>query len=668
MYVISTSYDIEGQTLEVELGCRLVLIALTEEIDSLLALTPVVLDVAQTTYSNCSAAIASAGQYVYQDNTGTLVVGTFFDGDSSSSLVSGEWISILGVTTTSVQPLLGTEAIPDSIDLSYQVPSDGLNQDGQGRIDITETESYYFLRYPATRFVRNGYSRDLSTGEIILKTPVWVNSARYTPAPSSSSSCGNGPSQPGNETGYWSLACLDNWETVQDVLYLPAVGFQTSRTEYDGPGSQVSQVYSEARGPLVEMNEQYYADKYAYCRSLYAVACLPDGNCPIEGMETGLLGYSLTTNYYGDANELVRTIQDNYTTTLSAAQPTDWRSGVNNGAPQNFVSGLSTTDMFRESRVDTTYYQEGTVNVQRVDTYTSNARARGTGLNGDMDALQGIKTVQIRRSSTITTIDVAPDRLNSATTSTKQESTDIRLFSGRYEDTPSEAGPYVLREQIPVPLLLETQNEIQQAVNTYSDYLERFVKGDAFGLQIGEGLREDIASSWNPGVSFRYYDPSSDQVLAMRMDATVWGVDVNESALVTNGVWIGVSNGSVTIPRNLQGNSRPAVDGPSEPAPLPVPPSIEGEDSVDSGTYAWTVDVYFSTGCSADSFGNDGVTPIPPGATDLKVQLMTGISVSGLIVGPGDLIETENNGSIPLESLGNLVVVDATVVNADLFA
>ena len=36
LHVISTSYDIEGQTLEVELGCRLVLIALTEA----LALNP----------------------------------------------------------------------------------------------------------------------------------------------------------------------------------------------------------------------------------------------------------------------------------------------------------------------------------------------------------------------------------------------------------------------------------------------------------------------------------------------------------------------------------------------------------------------------------------------------------------------------------------------------
>ena len=68
------------------------------------------------------------------------------------------------------------------------------------------------------------------------------------------------------------------------------------------------------------------------------------------------------------------------------------------------------------------------------------------------------------------------------------------------------------------------------------------------------------------------------------------------------------------------------------------------------------------------SFGNDGITPIPPAESDFKVQLMTGVAVSGLIVGPGDLIETENNGSIPLENLGNLVIVNATVVVPDLFA
>ena len=157
LYVISTAYNIESEQLDVELGCRLVLMALTEEIDALVALSPVTLDVAQTTYQNCSAAFASLGQYVYQDNTGALVTGEFFDGDGYDGVASGEWLSILGLTTTAVSPLQSSGAIPDIINLSYQAPSDGLNEDGKGRVDTTETESYYFTRYPAMRFARRGY-------------------------------------------------------------------------------------------------------------------------------------------------------------------------------------------------------------------------------------------------------------------------------------------------------------------------------------------------------------------------------------------------------------------------------------------------------------------------------------------------------------------------------
>lgn len=666
LYVISTSYDVESEELTVELGCRLVLIALTEEIDSLVALVPISLDIAQTTYSNCSAAFASAGQYVFQDNTGALVTGTFFEGDSYSGVAAGNWLSVLGVTTTSVQPLSGSDAIPDQIALSYQVPADGLNEDEQGRVDTETTTSYYFTQYPAVRFTRKGFTR-AATGEITYKSPVWnsVDNYAVTPSSSGSSSCGNAPDSP--EYGYWSLVCLSNWETVQTNLYVPATRTQTSVTEYAGPGSQVSRTFETVYGPAIEANGQYYSDKYAYCRSINAVLCLPDGDCPLEGMEQVQLAYSQTLNYYGEANELVRTVTDNYATKLSAAQPNDWRSGVNNGVPQDFNQNMSLA-MFRESRTDTTYYQEGSVNVQKTVTHTSTARARSTGLNGNLDALSGIRTVTVRRSSSTSSVDLAPDRLNTATTSTETEETSIRLFSGRYQGSPSEAGPYILKEQIPVPLLFESESEIASAVGVYSNYLERFVKGDSFGLQIGEALRGDVVSGWRPGMTFRYYDPSKDRLLAMRMDATAWGVSVDESGFVTNGVWIGESNGSVVIPNNLRGNSTPNLDGPATPAPPTNLPSVDDETSVDSGSFAWDVNVFFSTGAQMRAFGNDGIVPVLPEIFTSEVQSMLGIYVSGTIVGPGGLLETENNGSVPLSELGNLVTVDAVIIDEDIFS
>jgi len=99
-----------------------------------------------------------------------------------------------------------------------------------------------------------------------------------------------------------------------------------------------------------------------------------------------------------------------------------------------------------------------------------------------------------------------------------------------------------------------------------------------------------------------------------------------------------------------------------------VPPAIDGETSVDSGAFAWKVDVHFGTAVNAVTFGNDGVIPSLPASYNETPQLMTGIMVTGVVVGPGDLLETESNGSVPLEDNGNLIVVGATIVTEDLFA
>jgi len=154
LYVTSTSYSVEDETLEVELGCRLSLMSLTEDIDNLVPLVPVKLDIAQTTFSNCSAAFASVGQYVYQDNTGALQTGTFFDGDTYTQTAEGEWVSVLGVTALSVSPLAGSETVPDEIKLAYQVPIGVLDEDNKDKVETVTTESYYFLKYPASIFSR----------------------------------------------------------------------------------------------------------------------------------------------------------------------------------------------------------------------------------------------------------------------------------------------------------------------------------------------------------------------------------------------------------------------------------------------------------------------------------------------------------------------------------
>jgi hypothetical protein len=640
LYVISTSYDPQNNQLTVDLGCRLALAALTEEVDALVALSPIHLDVAQRTYSNVSAAFASAGQYLFQDNQGNLVSGTFFDGDSTESTAQGDWVSILGVTALSADPIAGTKAIPDQIQLSYQVPSDLVASDQTGKIDITETDSYYYLTYPAVIYQRVNDGTLTSIG----------GSATNTPSTGTASACGNTPTKPADNG---TPSCNEGYETVQSPLILPAHRKELRRTEYNGPAGQVSRVYSEVRGPALEANGQYFADKFAYCRYTWATACQPNGGCPTDGEEEILLSYSEQLNFYGPANELVRTVTDTYVTTLSGAQPFNWRSGNVNGAPQNFQT-LSTTDMYRVTSEINEYTYGNNSNTQETTTYTS-VTGRQSGITGNIDAVAGVKTLARRVSTTISTNPLIPDLVNTATTSTVDESTTLRLYTGRYQQPPAESGPYIAKESIPVPLLFDTRAEINTVVNAYSNYIERWTKGDAYGMQLAEALREEIADGWFPGRPFRYYDPSKGKVIAMRMDSCQWGVNGEGSAVAMNGVWIGYSDGTVTIPDNIVGKGT---------APG-LPPSVGGETFVDSGSYAFDVDVHFMTQALATTF-----EPYTAASASETVEVHEAFTcfVEGIIVTAGDLLSIDPGGSIPLSYQGSLVTTGATVVNANVFA
>lgn len=651
LYIISTSYDPQANQLSIDLGCRLALASLTDQIDELISLSPIPLDVAQRAYSNISAAFASAGQYLYQDNQGNLQSASFFNGDSTAGVAAGNWVSVLGVTTLSAQPLAAAKAVPDQINLSYQVPADTVASDQAGKIDTTTTESYYYLTYPAVIYERVGSGLGNITG---TKTA--------EPSTGTASACGNTPAKP-IENG--TPSCNEGYETKQAPLILPAIRKETRRSEYNGPAGQLSYVYSEVRGPALEANQQYFADKFAYCRYTWATACQPNGGCSTDGMDEILLSYTEQNNYYGSANELVKTIVDTYLTTASGAQPFNWRSGIVNGAPQDFQD-LDMNSMYRVSSVITEYTYGNNSNTQETTTYTS-ITSRGSGISGNIDALSGVKTFERRISTTISANPLIPDLVNTATTSTVDESSTIVLFTGRYQEPPAESGPYIIEESIPVPLLFETEAEINNIVNAYSGYLERWVKGDAFGVQIAEALREDIADGWTPGMPFRYYDSNKNKLIAMRMDACEWGIDVDGAIVATNGIWVGDSNGSISIPSNLVGDQNPPTTPPgsTNPPPQVLPPSTENETSVDSGTFAFEVDVHFMSRSIATFF--EPAIPAPANET-AEVSMAFTCFVDGLIVEAGDLLSIDSNGSIPLSYLGSIVTADATVVDGDIFA
>jgi len=680
LYAISTSYDVESEQLNVEIGCQLSLAYLTDNTETILPLVPIHLDPAQQTVENCSAAFASAGMVLYQDNQGSLVSRKFFGTDSSAGIEAGEWVSVLGESALSVSPLASGGAVPDKIKLSYQVPDGLLADDQLGKVDTTVETSQYFINYPATIWKRN--PDPIPSGEVTV--PVQV--APQSQAPSSTSGCGNTPTPPTNSGGetqyrtYNYYLCNDLWTTDRASEYLPATRVSTSSTTYGAPGAQTSYQVQTVEGPEIEANSGYFADWYAFCVATYGSACNPQGNCEYYGMDTQLLSKQETFYEYGEeANELVRTVQDTYQTVLSAYTADDYRSGIKNGIPQSFQQGLSAADgMYRQSRVITEYSQEGNSNVQLTTTYTSmTSRGLGPNSGASLDALDGIKTSVRRESTTTTTLDIRPDTVNTATTSTTGESTELILNTNSYITPPSEAADYILDESIPVPLLSETKSEIDTWVADYSEYLTRFVKGDLYGLQIAESMRSEIVSNWYPGMPFRYADTSNNKISAMRMDACAWGVTQDEAIVVTNGIWLGFSSGTLNLGSNLVGNSRPDMTRPTpetpDPIPTPTPPTAPSppptiDNDLVGQSFEFVVKVELNLSSSVFTYAEGGVTK--PNPTDLSGLVEQAIVpyCSGFIVATGGLLATDGTGSIPVEYNGSIVAEAATVVDPDLFA
>ena len=104
LYVISSAYDPENETLQVELGCILTMKALLERGDELLYLAPIPLDPAQQDYANVAASLAAGGKIAWMKNDGTIAQDDFFSGDTFGGVAPSTFASVRGVTALSVSP------------------------------------------------------------------------------------------------------------------------------------------------------------------------------------------------------------------------------------------------------------------------------------------------------------------------------------------------------------------------------------------------------------------------------------------------------------------------------------------------------------------------------------------------------------------------------------
>ena len=108
----------------------------------------------------------------------------------------------------------------------------------------------------------------------------------------------------------------------------------------------------------------------------------------------------------------------------------------------------------------------------------------------------------------------------------------------------------IIREQLPVPLYGLEKKARTQIASIYAKYCANWEKGTALGVQVTEFLRQEFLTHYKPGAKFYYADPAADMVLQLRFDGTTWVVNSTECTFTTDGIFNGISNGTVSIPDN----------------------------------------------------------------------------------------------------------------------
>jgi hypothetical protein len=684
LYVMGSVYDAStGQTI-IETGCELALTSLTDKYEYLLENVPWPLDPERSNLQSVGAGYLSAGRFLYMDNQGDLVDRLFFENDTETTTDSGSWVSVLGYTTVEVAPLTGAAPVPDVINLNYQEPLNDQAIEEPVKVDTSQEDSTYYITYPATVYVRvaktEGIPDDSRPSSSIGSITGRPSSCGGTAPPTDYEQGESGV----NEGNLPVSNCSSNYSTQEQEVIVPGNRTQSQQSYYEGVGGQISLSESVTYVTSVDINSNYYADRYAYCRFTYGNDCDPGGGCPFFGSDTMSTENKTITNYLYDTDGSLKTqIVNDYRNLLSAARAADWRSGVVDGIPQGFRE-FPDTYMYLASRSITDYSVEGNLSVEKTVRYESSA-SEGEGLGykaGDsfdkivsnVDALNGRVFFTTRKSSSTSVDPSKPDTVAKISTAVKDLKSVIPVFEGRYTG-PSVSGPYSIDLAIPAPLLQPTQEERDEALSVYSVYALRSTKGDSLGLSITEMLRDEIIDTWTPNAAFRFADTESGEIIALRMNATSWTVGSGVCAFSTNGLWMGISNGTVSLPSNLVGNATPVFPPPNQPVGAPLsspdlvsPPSIENESNVDQGSVGYEVNVYWTWQVDATPVGNDGVVQSLEANEVLSSYNTVVCYCSGSIVQSGDLVSTVFNGSVPISYAGSLMTEDATIIIADLFA
>ena len=588
LYVIDTTFDPTDESITVSVGCRMALAALDGNLNDIKHLPKLFITPTRMSYASISAALAAEGKIVWYDSYGSLRSTSMFGGEGYGYSPFPNWVSVFGVTTLAISALDSTRSIktagnpysggdPDDIELSYEYteckidPNTNLpkcdDDDNANKIDIAESQSRYYLQYPAIYYEREkDPDEDEDEEESDGLNDAGEPESDQGLQDARPSNCVVEPIEdmnPASESdsggdGEGDTDCMEGYKTIRKPLYVGVRSSSRSETHYDGPGGQRDRTFTETYGPALDANNQFYGDLYQICRQSWATACSPNGYCPTSA-GTAFVKLTETEQIveFNQDGSIDKEITDNYATYLSAAVASNWRANVVDGKIQGFkdIRGLLNT-MYRQSRVEVKYKYPEVGTLRETTTYTS-ITSRGNGLPGSVsaaDALNGIVTSRIDRSFSLNVNAELPPTKKKPEPPTESDISIIRF--PRYDSFGvSLTNKLTFKEAMPYPILLTTGSplSVTSVLRNYERYIRMAIKGQSLGLRIGEALREEISTRWSPNVSFRYSDPRHNTLISLRGDAHTWSITPEKCVFSCDGLFVGFSNGTVSVPDNIKG-------------------------------------------------------------------------------------------------------------------
>lgn len=630
LYVLDSTWDPEGRQQQIAVGCLLSLFNATDNIEELRSLTAFEMP-EDAGFSELASSIAAEGKFLWQDGQGDLHKIDFFGDDGlGSNKVSAKWVSVRDYTALSSAPLGGGTPVPDTIKMTYSwqetgdEPEDPDGDDGKP-MEQDSTESVYWLEHPARLQREQTVCTDKPTGGRTCKQVV-VNDAKAT----------------------FSVK-----KTVQ------------SQRRYNGPGGSVGTEVSITKGVACEVQGSYFAERYSW---ELARANYNDTGIRLKGLNEVIQERTERTYTYGTGGEVKKTVQKSYKNIIGAMTQNDWRSGIGQteasydpGGPsptagtRGFLTTLPDDVLYLDTITTTEYLYYDDKTVEETTTLKSSAKCNDVGIYPptgprilqDISAENNGTEEFSRRTSAGGLLNPDQPPRNGGSNKVTRSAT-FTQESSKY--VPTAAGSVTYTGTIPYTSPEWTEEESREITAWYTKHLQAFIEGDAAGIRVAEAMRPEIFDYY-PGMPFSYYDRQNEKLVKLRMNGTGWAMSATDCVMSTDGIFIGVSNGTVDIGSNV-----PAATGGTATFAFENynTPTVTAETIVDQGR-PYDVEEYIAidiilalgsyTGNADDGLGVINDWGAPP---EILFNPNDQVYVSGMTVSKeAELLEVDGIGSIP---------------------